>query len=103
MITLNYTKTGQAFPDYAVEEIAMQFRDGDWIDFSTENMCLAVRCLVKEGKLTNVELRHEGAFVGVVNADGCVVCFNEHGDMVTWPIGFCDTSEKLIGRILFDH
>lgn len=95
MIIVNYTQSGEAIPDFKAEQFVKDLNEkrNCRCDVSTENVIHAVRALVHEQFLNieDVQIQHEGT---------PVIMLSKRGRFENNPVGFCDTYEGFLDRIL---
>jgi hypothetical protein len=93
---IDYTKKGYAIPDHKIEQDLLTnyaLSQDSQIRTSSELVILVARTLISEGKMEKdkVEFKYEGESIGFAD---------ERGRLERWPLGFCDTSEGYLGRLL---
>jgi hypothetical protein len=94
MKTIEYDMDGLAIADHKAEETARAFLQSDdsYIKVSTDNFVTAVRVLIHEKFIAHTEV--EFLFKGTKLPP------NKNGRLNHWPLGFCDTHEDLLSRLL---
>jgi hypothetical protein len=95
MKSLFYGREFEAHADHVAEGVAMRLRTKN-VKTSTENVELAARTLIKEGKLDCNEVE----FVYVV--DGKEVCrqkSTKDGRLREYPAGYCEVAMDLLTRL----
>jgi len=104
MLKIDYSKTGTAYPDFAVESCIKSAYDCSIkkdvekksycaVSTSTENYLYATQALIKEGRIdfNKVEFYFEGDLVGKAN---------RYGKIDNYPDGFGDTMDRFLDRII---
>jgi hypothetical protein len=85
---------GEVFPDHQIEQVARQFLIGkeDYIAVGCELFITAARTLIAEKVIPHTEVQF--AFRGkAIPVDG-------NGRLKEYPVGFCDTNENFLYRLL---
>jgi hypothetical protein len=95
MKTIEFSPNGEAVSDVLCEENARHFLQNDWaifISVSSSNFITAARVCICEGIIDHKEVRflYQGQYLHP-SADG---------RLLEWPMGFCDTEEKLLLRLI---
>jgi hypothetical protein len=102
MIKMIYrAKSGNAFPDgRVIEEVEwlITLLPDTEISFSTENILLAVRVAIKQGRLPREAV--ELWFDAENGSPKRRLTIYPGGGISPWPDGFCDTTDNLIIALL---
>ena len=94
MKTIAYHPNGLCYADADCEQSARKFLTGTWeyIAVANELFITAARALIAEKVIPHTEVQ----FV----FRGKTLAVNSGGRLQEWPMGFCDTNELLLSRIL---
>jgi len=95
-----YEENGRSFSDFEIEETVRRLWDkyreekcgAFTLRVSTGNIILMFRVLITEGVIPseNIEFEYKNQ----------VLTPNRKGRLDFWPNGFCDQTQKLLGRML---
>ena len=93
---IDYTKSGYTTSDHNIEQDLLtnyKLSKDSRIRTSCELVILVARALIAEGKLdkNEVEFKYEGESLGFAN---------KYGQLENYPLGFCDTSDSYLDRLL---
>jgi hypothetical protein len=96
IMIIDYTKNGYTTADHNIEQDLLtnyRLSQDSQIRTSCELVVLVARALVAEGKMdrNKVEFKYEGESLGFLN---------DYGQLNNQPLGFCDTFDTYLDRLL---